>query len=103
MWSGDVPRSSRELVAAAVSRFNSCNYWTDAHEANLQAAGGDAKRVAKLMDGAAENETTLERELIFLARKPTQSVGIRVLREIWLSDLDPLGDSSGALHPQNDK
>ena len=26
MWSGNVPRHSRELVAAAVSRFNSCNY-----------------------------------------------------------------------------
>ncbi len=26
MWVGNVPRQSRELVAAAVSRFNSCNY-----------------------------------------------------------------------------
>ena len=26
MWSGNVPRFSREMVAAAVSRFNSCNY-----------------------------------------------------------------------------
>ena len=26
MWSGNVPRDSREMVAAAVSRFNACIY-----------------------------------------------------------------------------
>ena len=26
MWKGSVPRQSRELVAAAVSRFNNCHY-----------------------------------------------------------------------------
>jgi hypothetical protein len=26
MWVGDVPRASRELVAAAVSRLNDCHY-----------------------------------------------------------------------------
>jgi hypothetical protein len=26
MWKGSVPRQSRELVAAAVSRFNKCDY-----------------------------------------------------------------------------
>jgi hypothetical protein len=26
MWTGNVPRQSRELVAAAVSRFNNCHY-----------------------------------------------------------------------------
>lgn len=26
MWKGSVPRQSRELAAAAVSRFNNCHY-----------------------------------------------------------------------------
>jgi hypothetical protein len=26
MWAGDEPRTGRELVAAAVSRFNTCHY-----------------------------------------------------------------------------
>jgi hypothetical protein len=26
MWAGNAPRHSRELVAAAVSRFNNCHY-----------------------------------------------------------------------------
>lgn len=26
MWAGSVPRQSRELFAAAVSRFNNCHY-----------------------------------------------------------------------------
>jgi alkylhydroperoxidase family enzyme len=26
MWKGSIPRQSRELAAAAVSRFNSCHY-----------------------------------------------------------------------------
>ena len=26
MWTGNVPRRSREMVAAAVSRFNVCHY-----------------------------------------------------------------------------
>ncbi|MHC4424395.1 MAG: hypothetical protein ACYSWR_06995 [Planctomycetota bacterium] len=26
MWAGNVPRQSRELVAATVSRFNNCHY-----------------------------------------------------------------------------
>ena len=26
MWAGDVARQNRELVAAAVSRFNNCHY-----------------------------------------------------------------------------
>ncbi|MFQ5479177.1 MAG: hypothetical protein ACE5E4_11225 [Candidatus Binatia bacterium] len=26
MWSGSEPRANRELVAAAVSRFNNCHY-----------------------------------------------------------------------------
>jgi hypothetical protein len=26
MWAGNVPRQSREMVAAAVSRFNNCHY-----------------------------------------------------------------------------
>ncbi len=26
MWLGNAPRQSREMVAAAVSRFNSCHY-----------------------------------------------------------------------------
>jgi len=26
MWKGDVPRQTRELVAAAVSRLNNCHY-----------------------------------------------------------------------------
>ncbi len=68
-WSGDEPRTTRELLASLVSRLNDCHYCTDAHEAMMEAAGGKASRADKLLEGEASNATPLELALTALARK----------------------------------
>ncbi len=90
MWMGDEPRTMRELIGAAVSRLNSCRYWTDAHEANLQAAGGNATRVAHLLNGSAKDTTPLEHELILLIRKSCE-----LPARLEPKDLDPIRDIAG--------
>src|SRR5436190_19268315 len=54
-----------------VSRLKDCQYAIHADEAFLQAAGGEATRAARLLDGTAPDATPLERALVELVRKAT--------------------------------
>ncbi len=56
----------------------------------LQAAGGDAFRVAKLLEGTAENTTPLEFALIELVKKAHYKPAMMTPR-----DLDPIHEHSG--------
>jgi alkylhydroperoxidase family enzyme len=62
----------------------------DGHEAFLQAAGGDAARVAHLVNGTAADATPLERELIVLARKTCEQPA-----RLTPSDLNPIRELVG--------
>lgn len=90
MWAGAAPRPVRELVAAAVSRCNRCHYCTDAHEAFLQAVGGDARRVEALLAGTAPAATPLERALIPLVCRAHDAPAL-----LSPADLAPLRAAAG--------
>ena len=57
----------------------------DGHEAFLQAAGGQAGRVAELIEGRARRESPIERALVDLARKTSEQP-----KHLGPADLDPL-------------
>lgn len=45
-----LPRSTKELIAAYVSKLNSCAYWVDAHSAMVMAQGFSQEEVKSIIE-----------------------------------------------------
>ena len=48
-----LPRSTKELIAAYVSKLNSCAYWVDAHSAMAMAQGFSQEEVKSIIENVA--------------------------------------------------